>query len=427
MLCSTPFGITAVLTRTCRPPPGRRCCAQRLSASQRCSHTWGVGVRLSPLVLNAFRHHSGAHPPSLCSPPCPQCRAQRLSASQRCSLVFQTSRSASGSKCSTPFGITAVLTRRSRDPPKRCSCAQRLSASQRCSLHRAHGARLSGYVLNAFRHHSGAHSASSRDRSGLFSCSTPFGITAVLTTPPAATGPSTEMCSTPFGITAVLTKPSRGHPATLTCAQRLSASQRCSRGGLRLRQGIPAVLNAFRHHSGAHAMAQMHAGQPVECSTPFGITAVLTIGPLDSTKSYLVVLNAFRHHSGAHSADAMVAFRVLLCSTPFGITAVLTWQVRVTYNFHMPVCSTPFGITAVLTRVGVSRHRRVPVLNAFRHHSGAHSESGTRSGCCGLSAQRLSASQRCSLDPIEYLDPRATGAQRLSASQRCSQGSAVAL
>ncbi len=61
------------------------------------------------------------------------------------------------------------------------------------------------------------------------------------------------------------------------------------------------------------------------CSTPFGITAVITSHlrsrPIQST----------------------------MCSTPFGITAVITSEP--THNERRTgVCSTPFGITAVITK-----------------------------------------------------------------------------
>ena len=41
-----------------------------------------------------------------------------------------------------------------------------------------------------------------------------------------------------------------------------------------------------------------------------------------------------------------------LCSTPFGITAVLTRNRVVQWADHVLLCSTPFGITAVLTAPG---------------------------------------------------------------------------
>ena len=133
------------------------------------------------------------------------------------------------------------------------------------------------------------------------------------------------------------------------------------------------------------------------------------------------MLNAFRHHRGSHSSAAASALHVEVCSTPFGITEVLTGQQTQDAQFSRR-CSTPFGITEVLTQSGRSSCLRPLVLNAFRHHRGSHRSSpGTRqrSRRC---AQRLSASQRFSLAPAGGVTvPVSMCAQRLSASQRFSQ------
>ena len=61
------------------------------------------------------------------------------------------------------------------------------------------------------------------------------------------------------------------------------------------------MLNAFRHHSGSHPTLAQGKGL------------------------LQMVLNAFRHHSGSHSGKAPeIHTEVEGCSTPFGITAVLT-------------------------------------------------------------------------------------------------------
>ena len=60
------------------------------------------------------------------------------------------------------------------------------------------------------------------------------------------------------------------------------------------------------------------------------------------------MLNAFRHHSGSHLASVSLPAVVSGCSTPFGITAVLT-QYFAGDGSGGSTCSTPFGITAVLT------------------------------------------------------------------------------
>ena len=185
----------------------RRCpsCAQRLSASQRCSLAGADELLDQRPVLNAFRHHSGAHPAIWRLRTTGTPGAQRLSASQRCSrdFLFVLHEAV---VCSTPFGITAVLTGRFWPTMRRVRSAQRLSASQRCSpLPDRHRFQQSG------------------------------------------------------------------------SAQRLSASQRCSLDRMDVSSRHASVLNAFRHHSGAHTL--LFGGTVLDskmCSTPFGITAVLT-------------------------------------------------------------------------------------------------------------------------------------------------------
>ena len=103
--CSTPFGITDLITR--RRPRGSRLPfrAQRLSASQ---------ISSRPRTLNfPFKISS----------------AQRLSASQISSLR-RSERRESGWACSTPFGITDLITVARPTLPASRSSAQRLSASQ---------------------------------------------------------------------------------------------------------------------------------------------------------------------------------------------------------------------------------------------------------------------------------------------------------
>ncbi len=155
-------------------------------------------------------------------------------------------------------------------------------------------------------------------------------------------------------------------------AQRLSASQQSSRGNGKRRE--------CRNR---------------ECSTPFGITAVVT-NVMIHTINLQSVLNAFRHHSSRHSPIVWLTYRLTIsCSTPFGITAVVTLSVR-SNRSPRTMCSTPFGITAVVTdvsrmasasnssaqRLSASQqssleqtpegYQRIVVLNAFRHHSSRH-------------------------------------------------------
>ena len=131
--------------------------------------------------------------------------------------------------------------------------AQRLSASQRFSRLIAGSDGAGGPVLNAFRHHRGSHS-----------------------------------CTHPLA------------RSRTSCSQRLSASQRFSRGAAAVRRSRTPVLNAFRHHRGSHL-----------------------VEPVDRFPVPLV-LNAFRHHRGSHQMMLPGAAYTARCSTPFGITEVLT-------------------------------------------------------------------------------------------------------
>ena len=289
-MCSTPFGITAVLTRI-NVLSGVDTFEAVLNAFRHHSgsHARRCGLPASartPGVLNAFRHHSGSHPHNAVAP-LAYCQFPVLNAFRHHSgshpsrglgriffrSVLNAFRHHSGShwchrdcaihecwsSCSTPFGITAVLTSGSRISVSGWGhCAQRLSASQRFSRDKTvNYTPCAQLVLNAFRHHSGSHLALyERLRIPGILCSTPFGITAVLTCRQAISRrPSNTVCSTPFGITAVLTCPSCGTlEGESGCAQRLSASQRFS--------------------------PQVQPIRPIPCfgvcSTPFGITAVLT-------------------------------------------------------------------------------------------------------------------------------------------------------
>ena len=162
IMCSTPFGITAVLT------PNRKHLVLSDTVLNAFRHhsgshfgSFGYGAHNHVLnafrhpasqdqehphhraigeVLNAFRHHSGSHPsvgPSsrpivigpLCSTPFGitavlTSKLNRRSPRVSCSTPIE--------QCSTPFGITAVLT--FCRPGVLPTGAQRLSASQRFSL-----------------------------------------------------------------------------------------------------------------------------------------------------------------------------------------------------------------------------------------------------------------------------------------------------
>ena len=204
--CSTPFGITEGVTFASEESPNSARSAQRLSASQRASRTFGGTLPPNKvLVLNAFRHHRGRHGPR--SPPSRTARrAQRLSASQRASLA-QDKFNVVLPMCSTPFGITEGVTPQpvSHGPP-RAVCSTPFGITEGVTGERE-PIRVRGLpVLNAFRHHRGRHLSMG--------------------------GKSTKQmrieCSTPFGITEGVTPLHRR-------LMRLSS-----------------VLNAFRHHRGRH-------------------------------------------------------------------------------------------------------------------------------------------------------------------------------
>ena len=241
--CSTPSGITAVLTgqprhdliplhrrrgrgATRSTPSGsqrfsrrmRRAprihderCAQRLPASQRFSHGPGEPGLLGrgSSTSSGFRHHAGSHRAGIPPDPC---------------------------RCSTPSGITAVLTRQpdwSVWIHHRAGARSTLRRSQRCSWRRS--------IVRV-------------DHADVRQCSTPSGITAVLT-------PSLHRGSAADPLGSGLRSPAnRG-------AQRLPASQRFS----------PVVRTRSAPLTTTDTINPKNCGQVHHvCSTPSGITAVLT-------------------------------------------------------------------------------------------------------------------------------------------------------
>ena len=128
LMCSTPFGITAVG-----------------------SATGGLVLRLK-LVLNAFRHHGCRESPPAAAPRRTRC-AQRLSASRLSGVASARSLAAGERMCSTPFGITAVGRRVLRPFGSGAACAQRLSASRLSGAEDLARGPVWVRVLNAFRHH----------------------------------------------------------------------------------------------------------------------------------------------------------------------------------------------------------------------------------------------------------------------------------
>ena len=181
--CSTPCGITEVgTTASAVGAIGCWSCAQRLAASLRSAHVWRIAIAAIHLE---------------CSTPCGITEVGTGSGSQIRVL---------GQMCSTPCGITEVGT-----PPTLPNSA------------------LSVYVLNALRHHRGRHDAESRIK--------PARVRPVLNALRHHRGRHTRrsrsiglrpiVCSTPCGITEVGTSADLDMPAvSITCAQRLAASQR---------------------------------------------------------------------------------------------------------------------------------------------------------------------------------------------------------
>jgi len=367
--------------------------------------------------LSASQRWAGGHP---FSGPLPYSGAQRLSASQRWA-ARRFAPCLTASECSTPFGITEV---------GGCSSHQPEPIQQVLNAFRHHrggrrAERISwswaATVLNAFRHHRGGRA------------------------------------------------PSRKRAQGVSCAQRLSASQRWAgpralglsvevdvlnafrhhRGGrydVWLRGVVRVhVLNAFRHHRGGRDLTVWGTATNRMCSTPFGITEVGGC-QVAGGRPQARVLDAFRHHRGgrlhheaagsAHIGRVLNAFR----------------HHRGGRGYHAPRspgnnrCSTPFGIT----EVGGSRRRRssgrpsrAQRLSASQRWA-EEAPTGRRmapecstpfgitevggNGSCSSppgtrSAQRLSASQRwadVALTP--YKGSNTVCAQRLSASQRWAGG-----
>ncbi len=323
--CSTPFGITAGITRCAHAIRCHSACAQRLSASRpgsprrarsRCG-TWGV--------LNAFRHHGRDHRRGAVRRDARR-GAQRLSASRP------------GSHSDPPWGpgnqqVLNAFRHHGRDHRRRAGSAQAAGVVLNAFRHHgrdhliAAGGRLDEpYVLNAFRHHGRDHTCAraSRTRSG--------------------------------------------------CAQRLSASRPGSPLLEDFNVGSGKVLNAFRHHGRDH---QVGVGASGEGRSAQRLSASRPGSPIvpSFTTRFIIVLNAFRHHGRDHNQTSVRRLGAPWCSTPFGITAGITPTAH-GFRHRNGMCSTPFGITAGITRPPGSRPRRAFVLNAFRHHGRDHDRRG---------------------------------------------------
>ena len=158
-----------------------RSCAQRLSASLLTSRAAARGSCADGASAQRLSASLLTSPPVRHPEWCGGSGAQRLSASLLTSHTRMVEEFAS-IKCSTPFGITAYVTRRHAQTSRE-----------------THG------VLNAFRHHCLRHGIWAGFCVYPSRCSTPFGITAYVTREAMPGGLIDVQCSTPFGITAYVT------------------------------------------------------------------------------------------------------------------------------------------------------------------------------------------------------------------------------
>ncbi len=210
----------------------RHTSAQRLSASKRISHRVVNHPPPASRVLNAFRHQRGFHPVATLAGSSARSCAQRLSASEEGS------------------GYCLNLCNPSSDGAQRLSASKRISHRYWCCL----------FLASA--------------------CSTPFGIKEDFTGGELIFHRGKLIVLNAF-------RHQRGfHPvATLagssarSCAQRLSASKRISRGHDDIHVHRREVLNAFRHQRGFHEKITFFwQGGRFKCSTPFGIKEDFTVG-----------------------------------------------------------------------------------------------------------------------------------------------------
>ena len=204
-------------------------------------------------------------------------------------------------------------------------------------------------------------------------------------------------------------------------AQRLSASQTWSpMGGAYIRTNDGGVLNASRRHRLGHLETGGENQAATECSTPLGVTDLVTRGHgPDQLSEGGCVLNASRRHRLGHATGRGNAGKPEVCSTPLGVTDLVT---RPAEN-----CSDWFRSAQRLSAsqtwsLRLQRRCRLlsRVLNASRRHRLGHHSAATCCACLAC-AQRLSASQTWSLPGRADSRSAASCAQRLSASQTWSR------
>ncbi len=166
-----------------------------------------------------------------------------------------------------------------------------------------------------------------KDEEYIFTCSTPYGITATISPAIQRDRPS------PLLVLNALRHHGNNQNSTFPLASRLSCAQR---------------LTASRQQSGHSPECDEPDSQ---CSTPYGITATIRRRPGTFSSQTSGVLNALRHHGNnqvEHGAQYNTAVR--MCSTPYGITATISGN-NGAPDKVAELCSTPYGITATISLV----------------------------------------------------------------------------
>ena len=286
--------------------------AQRLSASQTWSRDEWRRADPAVRVLNASRRH-------------------RLGHSDRLAL------DALEAACSTPLGVTDLVTL--------CTCAddllrwraQRLSASQTWSPGPGHARRQVVDVLNASRRHRLGHAR------------------------------PTMCCSRTETVLNASRRHRLGHAegrvenfGSALCAQRLSASQTWSLVSRPLGQLRRRVLNASRRHRLGHDLPDPELPGSERCSTPLGVTDLVTPR----------VANCKTPCPAACSTPLGVTDLVTLmmarsgerwpsCSTPLGVTDLVTGD-RAGQLVALDGCSTPLGVTDLVTMPATAGSVHIP-------------------------------------------------------------------
>ena len=252
-------------------------------------------------------------------------------------------------------------------------------------------------------------------------CSTPLGVTDLVTPARIEVGDRIAVCSTPLGVTDLVTPRSPSpHRRPHTCSTPLGVTDLVTRSPECAVSRRRQVLNASRRHRlghGAHLNRKRRSGAKV--------------------------LNASRRHRLGHN-DATI--KRLIKPGAQRLSASQTWSLAVLMISALrgSRCSTPLGVTDLVTRGGqVGPDQRPEVLNASRRHRLGHTAdlclpqarrdvlNASRrhrlghSVCGALINSRtrvLNASRRHRLghDIRNTLDQCAEGAQRLSASQTWS-------